>query len=895
LKIDIFKGVLWSTLVIALVIASVVCLLSSGPVHAALTTHEPILIVGNDNFTLANGVSSGSGAENDPYVIENWAINASSAHGITIQNTTAHFVLRNCLVENGGGTYDGIYFDEAINGTAENNIAENNFCGICLSFSDNNFIENNIVENNESKGIELYSSHNNLISGNTLVNDGLMVHDSYQNTIENNTVNGGPLLYLEGKSDQVIASAGQVILVRCENITVENLNLSNVSVGVEIWETDNSRVLNNTVENNPYYGFGIYLSGSDNYLISNNILDNNTCYNCSHGIYFMYTSNNTLTNNTCGNNVYGIWFDSFSSNNTLTNNICDNNSWSGIWLESASDNNTLTNNRCNNNGTGIGLDYSDNNTLTNNRCNNNRFNFGVFGSDFDQNIDNSNLVNGRPIYYLMDKRNLVIGPSWTPGYVGLVRCDNIRVENLVLENSGQGILLASTANSLIENCIFLNNDVGIYFDSSSNNTLTNNTCENNQSDGISLYYSSSNNVLDNNTCYNCSYGIDLSDSSNNIVTNNTCDSNNEDPPPPPAPLYAGIRLATSSNNILTNNACDNNGSGIELDSSSNNTLDNNACDNNNAYAIHLGFSDNNTLTSNTCSNNSNGIYLDSCSYNSLTNNECDNNVSGIYMCARSYHNRIYHNNLINNRNQAYDDGTNYWDDGYPSGGNYWSDYTGVDNFRGKNQDIPGSDGIGDVPYNITGGSNQDRYPLMNLFVPVVKPPTRLPLIAGILIMGTVIGITTVLYARRKHLKKVIKRIRSKRHKRSREVLSAILIIGILYFGIQGAMFIIFRTDSPMLAVRSNSMKPTFERGDMLVLKGVDSISELKVHDIIVYQDTSGKEIVHRVVNISPGNMITTRGDANPTDDPPITFQQVRGKVLFWIPKLGYISLWIRGE
>jgi signal peptidase I len=141
-----------------------------------------------------------------------------------------------------------------------------------------------------------------------------------------------------------------------------------------------------------------------------------------------------------------------------------------------------------------------------------------------------------------------------------------------------------------------------------------------------------------------------------------------------------------------------------------------------------------------------------------------------------------------------------------------------------------------------------------------------------------------------------KPVEAPKHDEVREVASAILIIGILYFGIQGSMFIIFRTDSPMLAVVSNSMVPTFQRGDLIFVKGVDSISELKIHDIIVYQDASGKEIVHRIIfeNIQDDTIIT-KGDANPGPDPPIKFDQVRGKVLFWIPRIGYISLWIRRE
>ena len=73
---------------------------------------------------------------------------------------------------------------------------------------------------------------------------------------------------------------------------------------------------------------------------------------------------------------------------------------------------------------------------------------------------------------------------------------------------------------------------------------------------------------------------------------------------------------------------------------------------------------------------------------------------------------IFHNNLINNTNQIRLSHSNEtWDDCYPSGGNYWSDYTGIDEYSGLNQDEPGSDGIGDTPY-IIDENNQDNYPLM---------------------------------------------------------------------------------------------------------------------------------------------------------------------------------------
>jgi len=168
--------------------------------------------------------------------------------------------------------------------------------------------------------------------------------------------------------------------------------------------------------------------------------------------------------------------------------------------------------------------------MRNNTLSNNLHNFGMEGttlSHFVHDIDNSNLVNGKPICYLMNHSNEVIGPSPEMGYLGLVNCDNIRVENLVLEHNIQGILIASTQDSRVENCIFGNNGWGIYLWGSDNNILTNNACDENGGGGIGLFYSG-NNTITNNSCENnVWYGIRLVYSDNNIIKNNTFSSENE--------------------------------------------------------------------------------------------------------------------------------------------------------------------------------------------------------------------------------------------------------------------------------------------------------------------------------------------------------------------------------
>ncbi len=103
--------------------------------------------------------------------------------------------------------------------------------------------------------------------------------------------------------------------------------------------------------------------------------------------------------------------------------------------------------------------------------------------------------------------------------------------------------------------------------------------------------------------------------------------------------------------------------------------------------------------------------------NIICENMISNNQLGMSL-VNSDNNTIYHNDFVDNTyavQMSFTTSTgNKWDNGYPQGGNYWSAYSGVDQKKGPNQNIPGSDGIGDTPYTITV-NNTDNYPLMKPF------------------------------------------------------------------------------------------------------------------------------------------------------------------------------------
>ena len=113
---------------------------------------------------------------------------------------------------------------------------------------------------------------------------------------------------------------------------------------------------------------------------------------------------------------------------------------------------------------------------------------------------------------------------------------------------------------------------------------------------------------------------------------------------------------------------------------------------------------------------------------------------------------------------------------------------------------------------------------------------------------------------------------------------------ILALVVVGLGFVYFSPDYSMYLVRSESMKPAINMGDMIITGPVDGPLNGQVNPGVVVTYERGQELVtHRVLSVN-GDTLMTKGDAVEDPDPsPISVSSVSGIYLFKIPHAGYLS------
>ncbi|UCH32493.1 MAG: right-handed parallel beta-helix repeat-containing protein, partial [Candidatus Bathyarchaeota archaeon] len=336
------------------------------------------------------------------------------------------------------------------------------------------------------------------------------------------------------------------------NVTIRNLEVIGFDNGIYLYNTSNNAFHGNNVTGNYIHGFYIY--DSSNVTLYENMVSNNGegAYHGYASIYVAYSSNCSVRLNNITENRYldGIEFWGSSRNYVYDNNISDN--YFGIRIFSSNDNTFYGNDITANSHEGFWLSDSSNNTLYENLLSGNGYGFNVQGYEFSHYlnyISASNLVDEKPVYYLINQNNQTVNASThlAVGWLAFINSTNVRVEGLNLTKNGQGLLLAYTNNSRIIGNTIVGNYDGLLLFMSVNNVISGNEIARNNYRGIYFYeYSDNNEILENNIIDNVGEGIYLSDSSNNVLYGNTI-ANSE----------YGIELYGVDNEIYLNNFVNN--------------------------------------------------------------------------------------------------------------------------------------------------------------------------------------------------------------------------------------------------------------------------------------------------------------------------------------------------
>lgn len=98
----------------------------------------------------------------------------------------------------------------------------------------------------------------------------------------------------------------------------------------------------------------------------------------------------------------------------------------------------------------------------------------------------------------------------------------------------------------------------------------------------------------------------------------------------------------------------------------------------------------------------------------------------------------------------------------------------------------------------------------------------------------------------------------------------------------------------VLNVLTGSMEPSINIGDLILVKETP-IKELKLEDIITYKTENNSTLVtHRINKINENGTFITKGDANNTEDiGEVCEEQIQGKIVFKVRKLGGIMIFLK--
>lgn len=407
----------------------------------------------------------------------------------------------------------GIFVESKGNEIRKNSFADN-VHGIFLNNTSGNLLEMNRMEGGYC-GIVLLASRENIIRSNVAdgcILAGVLLNSSSKNDIVGNEAKGctrGVYLITKSQENQVNGCS----MVDCDyGVLLEKSSQANVIIGCDFENSTTALALNG---------------------VSKSQIQNNSIANSTNGIVLFSSAENSAVENEFVRVDTGIMISESSAGNIFTNNEIEESS------------------------SGIVITDSPANKFEGNVQTKVRWGLYVDGSteeSFDNQISESNQINGKPILYLYDRSNEEISGRES-GHITLASCEKCVVENSSVTNDA--LFVYSSRGCKIQDNV-ISGGYGMRLQGSDENEIVGNLACDNRFSGILLLESNRNLIRKNTLSQNGRDGLSLVESDSNIVTMNTAEANRN----------TGIRLLSSNETEITENSVIGNGVGIELGESS---------------------------------------------------------------------------------------------------------------------------------------------------------------------------------------------------------------------------------------------------------------------------------------------------------------------------------------
>ena len=352
---------------------------------AALGLHEPITILGNSEFTEANGVVAGTGTAEDPYEIAGWEIEvpAGERYGVKIENTTAHIVLRG-LVVRGANEQKGaaIRVAFASDVTIDSCAVSNSFNGVELVSSSDVTMRSTVIYviaqglavTGESAAdyrhdIDTTNQYNNSVIQYIYGADGVTISDLETAHL---TIAGSRNVSVTGNN---VSDGDGIQLAFVEDSTVEgNIVYRSSWDGIRLFQCSRVTLRDNEMGNNRRAGMSLLLA-NDNVIQANRFLAND------YGLIVSASDGNVVEDNLAAANPTGIEIGGGSTGTLVARNILyHENTKFGVAVDRATFN-TVRDNVFAACETGVLLNpQADYNTVTGNTLVASAYGFQIVGS-----------------------------------------------------------------------------------------------------------------------------------------------------------------------------------------------------------------------------------------------------------------------------------------------------------------------------------------------------------------------------------------------------------------------------------------------------------------------------------------------------------------------------------